>query len=132
MKYGARLRAKLFAYSSRTFEPVQVTGRSLMRKALLGIIVISMVNCTSLTEQGAKVALVYKKKIKECKYIGKAEGTSHAPAYFGWNIKSAHAEARNNAAEMGATHAVVLKSGGVLSKEVILKAYDCGHYEPVE
>ena len=89
------------------------------------LLVILMGGCVALSDKARQVPMVFKEKVKHCEYIGEAEGSDHWSLTPPQRLRSAINEAHNKGAELGATHVVLVQSGGLSGKTATVKAYDC-------
>lgn len=100
--------------------------RDELRRVIL-VAVILLGGCVSLSDKARQVPMVFKEKVRHCKYIGSAEGSDHWSLTAPQQLRSAINEAHNNGADLGATHVVLVQSGGNFGKTAKVKAYDCPH-----
>ena len=86
---------------------------------------------TKLTQEGTLVKVVKASKVRGCSHLGEVEGWDMSTIGH-WRMQSAYNEARNEAAEIDGTHAVVKSAGGPFYKYAQMDVYDCSENAPDE
>ena len=97
-------------------------------KSLALAFTIALGGCTTISEQGRMVRDASSDMVKSCQFVGFVHGSSAwAGMMSSTALESARAEARNEAAELGATHIVwkVQDSNAFTGQNASGDAYRC-------